>query len=50
MTPTRPLAIVTGASSGIGLELAKQCADHGCDLLVAADHPTIGHAAQQLRG
>jgi short-subunit dehydrogenase len=49
MTPTRPLAIVTGASSGIGLELAKLCANHGYDLLVAADHPTIAHAAQQLR-
>jgi short-subunit dehydrogenase len=35
----RPLAIVTGASSGIGLELARLCAEQGCDLLIAADRP-----------
>ena len=33
----RPLALVTGASSGIGLELARLAADDGCDLLIAAD-------------
>ena len=48
-TPTRPLAIVTGASSGIGYELAACCADHGCDLLIAADEPAITEAAQDLR-
>jgi short-subunit dehydrogenase len=46
---TRPLAIVTGASSGIGYELAKCCADHGFDLLVAADEPAISEAAQDFR-
>src|SRR4051812_44902823 len=35
----RPLAIVTGASSGIGYHLACQAAQHGYDLLVAADRP-----------
>src|SRR4051794_7748851 len=35
----RPLAIVTGASSGIGLELARECARGGFDLLIAADRP-----------
>ena len=35
----RPLAVVTGASSGIGLELAKLCAENGFDLVVAADTP-----------
>jgi uncharacterized protein len=36
----RPLAIITGASSGIGFELARQCALHGgFDLLIAADRP-----------
>lgn len=34
---TRPLAVVTGASMGIGFELAKLAAAHGHDLLVAAD-------------
>ncbi len=48
-TTTRPLAIVTGASSGIGLELARQCAQHGFDLLIAADEPGIEQAASQLR-
>jgi uncharacterized protein len=45
----RPLAIVTGASSGIGYELAKQCQDHGFDLLIAADEPEIEQAAANLR-
>jgi short-subunit dehydrogenase len=33
------LAVVTGASSGIGYELACQCAQHGYDLIIAADRP-----------
>ena len=44
----RPLAIVTGASSGIGYELAKQCRDNGFDLLIAADEPAIEQAAAKL--
>lgn len=48
-TRDRPLAIVTGASTGIGLELAKCCADNGYELLIAADEPQIETAAQQLR-
>lgn len=35
------LALVTGASSGIGLELAKQFAEHGYDLVVAAEDKDI---------
>jgi short-subunit dehydrogenase len=46
---SRPLAIVTGASSGIGYYLAKQCAEHGFDLLIAADEPEINKAAENLR-
>jgi uncharacterized protein len=46
---TRPLAIVTGASSGIGYELAKCCAAHGFDLLIAADQPSIAQAEQDFR-
>ncbi len=33
---TRKFAVVTGASSGIGLELAQQFAEHGFDLLITA--------------
>ncbi|TXD80595.1 oxidoreductase, partial [Mitsuaria sp. TWR114] len=33
-TSGRPLAVVTGASSGIGRELALECARHGYDLLI----------------
>jgi short-subunit dehydrogenase len=40
MTETR-LALITGASSGIGLELAKQFAQHGYDLVVAAEDEGI---------
>lgn len=42
-------AVVTGASSGIGLELAKQFAQHGFDVLIVADSPKIGEAANALR-
>jgi short-subunit dehydrogenase len=43
------LAVVTGASTGIGYELAKQCAQHEFDLVVAADEPTIERAARDFR-
>ncbi|MEA1072205.1 SDR family NAD(P)-dependent oxidoreductase [Sphingomonas sp. LY160] len=42
---TRKLAIVTGASTGIGLEIAKLAAKDGYDLLVAADTPFVDAAA-----
>jgi short-subunit dehydrogenase len=42
-------AVVTGASSGIGLELAKQFAEHGYDLLITAEDAGIESAAAQLR-
>jgi uncharacterized protein len=45
----RPWAVVTGASTGIGLELARQCAEHGYNLIIAADEPEIEAAATQLR-
>jgi short-subunit dehydrogenase len=45
----RALAIVTGASSGIGYHLARQCAENGFDLLIAADDPDIGKAADDFR-
>src|ERR1051325_11378217 len=45
----RSFAIVTGASSGIGYELARCCAEHGFDLLIGADSPEIHGAAEELR-
>ena len=45
----RRFAIVTGASTGIGLELAKCCAEDGYDLLIAADESEIEAAAEELR-
>jgi short-subunit dehydrogenase len=48
MNNRRPFAIVTGASTGIGYELAKQCAEHGYDLLIAADEARIEDAAGRL--
>jgi uncharacterized protein len=47
MTETR-LALVTGASSGIGLELAKQFAQHGYDLVVAAEDEGIDDVPAKL--
>jgi short-subunit dehydrogenase len=41
--------MITGASSGIGLELAKICADEGFDLLIAADVPEIQRVANDLK-
>lgn len=45
----RPLAIVTGASSGIGYFLAQECAQNGFDLVIAADDPNINQAAENFR-
>ncbi|MCP9626340.1 SDR family NAD(P)-dependent oxidoreductase [Rhodopseudomonas palustris] len=49
MTGQTPFAIVTGASTGIGLELARCCSKAGFDLLIAADEPAIEAAAVELR-
>ncbi|MHC2439903.1 SDR family NAD(P)-dependent oxidoreductase [Bradyrhizobium sp. USDA 4451] len=50
MSAARQFAIVTGASTGIGLELARCCAQAGFDLLIAADENAIETAAAELRG
>ena len=42
-------AIVTGASTGIGFELASIAAENGYDLLVVADEPLINAAAADFR-
>lgn len=49
-TMGRPFALVTGASSGIGLELAKQFAKHGFDLLITAEDDELTAAAEEVRG
>jgi short-subunit dehydrogenase len=45
---TRSFAVVTGASSGIGLQLAKLCGENGFDLLIAADEK-VDQAIAALR-
>jgi short-subunit dehydrogenase len=47
---TRPFAVVTGASSGIGYELARTFVDNGFDVLVAAEDAAIDTAAAELGG
>jgi uncharacterized protein len=44
----RQLAVVTGASSGIGLELARQCASHGFDVVACAEDEAIQRAATEI--
>jgi uncharacterized protein len=46
---TQPLAVVTGASRGIGFELAREFGDRGFDLLVVAEDAAIQQAAAELR-
>ncbi len=48
-TSSRLFAIVTGASTGIGYFLSKECIKNGYDLLVAADDPKINQAAEDFR-
>jgi len=50
MSSSRPLALVTGASSGIGFELARLFAENGFDLVVNAENAGLHRAAEELRG
>jgi short-subunit dehydrogenase len=45
----RPLAVVTGASSGIGRELARQFAEHDFDVVIAAEDAELADAVTELR-
>lgn len=47
-TQARPLAVVTGASTGIGYELARCCAEKGYNLVIAADEPQIHEATRNI--
>ena len=49
MSSNGKLAIVTGASTGIGFELAHIAAQEGYDLIVVADEPLINNAADDFR-
>ena len=48
-TSTRQFALVTGASSGIGLELARQFGKNGFDLLIVSGGDRINATAQELQ-
>ena len=47
---SRELAVITGGSTGIGLELAKIAANKGYDLVLAADEPEIINVADSFNG
>jgi short-subunit dehydrogenase len=49
MNDSRQLAVVTGASSGIGLELALQFADNNFDVILNAEDDAIEEAAVSCR-
>ncbi|MDB5596397.1 MAG: oxidoreductase [Hyphomicrobiales bacterium] len=49
VSSSRKLAVVTGASSGIGYQLAELCAQNGFDLVIAADRSEIREAVQHFR-
>lgn len=44
----RQLAVITGASSGIGYALAEQCVQNGFDVMICADSEKLDTARQRL--
>jgi NAD(P)-dependent dehydrogenase (short-subunit alcohol dehydrogenase family) len=49
VTQSRQFAVVTGASSGIGRELAREFTANGFDVLVAAEDPGLAPLADEQR-
>jgi NAD(P)-dependent dehydrogenase (short-subunit alcohol dehydrogenase family) len=51
ISPTRRVALVTGANRGLGLEVSRQLAERGCSVLLGARDPARGRqAAKSLAG
>ena len=50
LSSNRPLALVTGASNGIGLEIARELARRGHDLVVTGRSSRTDEVADELRG
>lgn len=46
----RQLAVVTGASTGIGFNLAREFATHGFDVVMAADEERVRESAREIEG
>ena len=44
----RQLAVVTGASTGIGFHLAREFASHGFDVVMAADEERVQESAREI--
>ncbi|ANL68647.1 short-chain dehydrogenase/reductase SDR family protein (plasmid) [Rhizobium phaseoli] len=49
MTGNKPLAMITGGSSGIGFELAKQFVKNGFDVAISGSNDKVNEAADALR-
>ena len=44
----KPFALVTGASSGMGLEFARQLAERGYNLLIVSNEECIKDVAKSI--
>lgn len=49
MSTEKRLAMITGASSGLGLEIAKQFAENGYDLAISGSSEKVFDATEQLK-